>query len=137
MFLLREQCPRAELEIMALCHPREYIEWIRTAVPQIGLVQLDDDTVLSTGSFEASLRAAGGAIFAVDEVMAGKAKNAFAAIRPPGHHAEASTAMGFCLFNNAAIAVRHAQRRYGADRLSILMPITATAPSKSFGVIER
>jgi acetoin utilization deacetylase AcuC-like enzyme len=120
MFLLREQCPRAELEIIALCHPREYIEGIRTAVPQIGLVQLDDDTVLSAGSFEASLRAAGGAILAVDEVMAGKARNAFVAIRPAGHHAEASTAMGFCLFNNAAIAVRHAQRRYGAERAAIV-----------------
>jgi acetoin utilization deacetylase AcuC-like enzyme len=89
-------------------------------VPQIGLVQLDDDTVLSAGSFEASLRAAGGAILAVDEVMAGKAKNAFVAIRPAGHHAEATTAMGFCLFNNAAIAVRHAQRRYGAERAAIV-----------------
>ena len=120
MFLLREQCTRAELEIIALCHPREYIERIRAAVPQIGLVELDDDTVLSAGSFEASLRAAGGAILAVDEVMAGRAKNAFVAIRPAGHHAEATTAMGFCLFNNAAIAVRHAQRRYGAERVAIV-----------------
>jgi len=121
MFLLREQCPKAELEVITLCHPWEYIERIRRAVPQIGLVELDDDdTVLSAGSFEASLRAAGGAILAVDGVMAGKAKNAFVAIRPAGHHAEASTAMGFCLFNNAAIAVRHAQRRYGAERAAIV-----------------
>ena len=67
--LLREQCPRAELVIVALCHPWEYIERIRAAVPQIGLVQLDDDTVLSAGSFEASLRAAGGVILAVNEIM--------------------------------------------------------------------
>ncbi len=87
-FLQREQCPRAELEIVALCHPWEYIDRIRSAVPQIGLVHLDDDTVLSAGSFEASLRAAGGAILAVDEIMSGKAKNAFVAIRPAGHHAE-------------------------------------------------
>src|SRR5258707_2188072 len=119
-FLLREQCPRAEVVTVALCHPWEYIERIRTAVPQMGLVQLDDDTVLSAGSFEASLRAAGGAILAVDEVMSGKAKNAFVAIRPAGHHAESTTAMGFCLFNNAAIAVRHAQRRYGAERVAIV-----------------
>jgi acetoin utilization deacetylase AcuC-like enzyme len=66
------------------------------------------------------VRAAGGAILAVDEVMAGKAKNAFVAIRPAGHHAEASTAMGFCLFNNAAIAVRHAQQRHGAERAAIV-----------------
>jgi acetoin utilization deacetylase AcuC-like enzyme len=119
-FLQREQCPRAELEIVALCHPWEYIDRIRSAVPQIGLVHLDDDTVLSAGSFEASLRAAGGAILAVDEIMSGKAKNAFVAIRPAGHHAESTTAMGFCLFNNAAIAVRHAQRRYGAERVAIV-----------------
>src|SRR6516164_184359 len=119
-FLLREQCPRAELEVIALCHPWEYIERIRKAVPQIGLVELDDDTVLSAGTFEASLRAAGGAILAVDEVMSGKAKNAFVAIRPAGHHAEATTAMGFCLFNNAAIAARYAQRRYGAERVAIV-----------------
>ena len=119
-FLQREQCPWAELEIVALCHPWEYIEQIRRVVPQIGLVQLDDDTVLSAGSFEASLRAAGGAILAVDEVMSGKAKNAFVAIRPAGHHAEATTAMGFCLFNYAAIGVRHAQRRYGAERVAIV-----------------
>jgi acetoin utilization deacetylase AcuC-like enzyme len=119
-FLLREQCPRADLEIVALCHPWEYIERIRRAVPQTGLVQLDGDTVLSSGSFEASLRAAGGAILAVDEVMSGKAKNAFVSIRPAGHHAEATMAMGFCFINNAAIAVRHAQRRYGADRVAIV-----------------
>jgi acetoin utilization deacetylase AcuC-like enzyme len=71
-FLLRQQCPRAELEIVALCHPWEYIERVRRAVPQTGLVHLDDDTVLSAGSFEACLRAAGGAILAVDEVMSGK-----------------------------------------------------------------
>src|ERR1700752_3088462 len=77
--LLREQCPRAGLEIVALCHPWEHIERIRRAVPQIGLVQLDDDTVLSAGSFEASLRAAGGAILAVGEIMSGKGKNAVVA----------------------------------------------------------
>jgi acetoin utilization deacetylase AcuC-like enzyme len=119
-FLLRQECPRAELEIVAQCHPWEYIERVRRAVPQTGLVHLDDDTVLSAGSFEACLRAAGGAILAVDEVMSGKAKNAFVAIRPAGHHAEATTAMGFCLFNNAAIAARHAQRCYGAERVAIV-----------------
>src|ERR1700758_5635733 len=77
MSLLREQCPRAELETIALCHSPEYIERIRAAVPQEGLVHLDDDTSLSARSFEASLRAVGGAVLAVDEVMASKAKNAF------------------------------------------------------------
>ena len=119
-FLLRQQCPRAELETVSLCHPWEYIERVRRAVPQSGLVHLDDDTVLSAGSFEASLRAAGGAVLAVDEVMSGRAKNAFVAIRPAGHHAEAATAMGFCFFNNAAIAARYAQRRFGAERVAIV-----------------
>src|SRR5262245_66421207 len=72
MFLLREQCPRADLEIIALCHPREYIERIRTAVPQSGLVQLDDDTVPSAGRFEDSLRAACGAMLGVDEISTEK-----------------------------------------------------------------
>jgi acetoin utilization deacetylase AcuC-like enzyme len=118
-FLLREKCPRAELEIIAQCHAWEYIDRIRKAVPQIGLVQLDDDTVLSAGSFEASLRAAGGAILAVDDVMCGKAKKRswrsgrLAITRKP-------PLLGFCLFNNAAIAIRHAQRRYGAERVAIV-----------------
>jgi Histone deacetylase domain len=138
MFLLREQCPRAELEIIAQCHPWEYIERIRGAVPEVGLVQLNDDTVLSAGRFEASLRAAGGAILAVDEVMAARAKNAFVAIRPAGHHAATTTAMGFCLFNNAIAAVTRSDAMApNARRLSISMPITATAPSKSSGVIGR
>jgi acetoin utilization deacetylase AcuC-like enzyme len=120
MFLVREQCPRADIETIALCHSMEYIERIRRAVPQTGTVQLDEDTVLSAGSFEASLRAAGGAILAVDEIMTGKARNAFVSVRPAGHHAETASAMGFCLFNNAALAVRHAERRYGVERAAIV-----------------
>ena len=136
-FLVREQCPRAELEIVALCHPWEHIERIRRAVPQIGLVQFDEDTVLSAGSFEASLRAAGGAILAVDEIMSGKAKNAFVAIRPAGHHAESTTAMGFCLFQPLRSVMRSEPMAPSAWRLSISMPITAMAPSKSSGAIGR
>ena len=137
-FLLREQCPRAELETVALCHPWEYIERIRTAVPQIGLVQIDDDTVLSAGSFEASLRAAGGAILAVDEIMSGKAKNAFVEIRPAGHHPKSTIAMGFCLFNKPLRSVMRSDATApNAWRLSISMPITAMAPSKSSGAIGR
>jgi acetoin utilization deacetylase AcuC-like enzyme len=120
VFLMREQCPRAEIEAIALCHSMEYIERIRKAVPRAGVVQLDEDTMLSAGSFEASLHAAGGAILAVDEIMAGKARNAFVSIRPAGHHAETASAMGFCLFNNAAIAARHAQRRHGVERAAIV-----------------
>ena len=75
---------------------------------------------MSPGSFEAALRSAGGAIFAVDEVMTQKVRNAFVATRPPGHHAEVATPMGFCFFNNAAIAARHAQAAHGAERVAIV-----------------
>jgi acetoin utilization deacetylase AcuC-like enzyme len=74
---------------------------------------------MSPGTYEAALRGAGGAVLAVDEVMTGKVRNAFVAMRPPGHHAERVRAMGFCFFNNAAIAARHAQKRHGAERVAI------------------
>jgi acetoin utilization deacetylase AcuC-like enzyme len=118
--LLREQAPAASLETIALCHPMTYIEAIRDASPKTGLVHLDGDTSMSPGSFEAALRAAGAVTRAVDEVMAGQIDNAFVATRPPGHHAETAVPMGFCLFNNAAIAARHAQRKHGAGRAAIV-----------------
>jgi acetoin utilization deacetylase AcuC-like enzyme len=97
-----------------------YVTAIRDSTPKDGLVVLDADTAMSPGSFEAALRAAGGAMHAVDEVMARRAANAFVATRPPGHHAESARAMGFCLFSNAAIAARHAQRRHGIERAAIV-----------------
>jgi len=118
--LHRVQAPAAELETIALCHPMDYVTAIRDATPQQGLVQIDADTTMSPGSFEAAVRAAGGAVHAVDEVMTGKARNAFVAVRPPGHHTETARPMGFCLFNNAAIAARYAQRRHGAERAAIV-----------------
>ncbi len=84
------------------------------------MVRLDADTSMSPGSFEAALRGAGGAMLAVDEVMNQKAANAFVAVRPPGHHAEMARPMGFCLFNNAAIAARYAQDRYDVERAAIV-----------------
>ena len=118
--LAREQAPLAPLDIIALVHPMDYIEAIRGASPSEGMVRLDADTSMSPGSFEAALRGAGGAMRAVDEVMNQKAANAFVAVRPPGHHAEVARPMGFCLFNNAAIAARYAQDRYDVERAAIV-----------------
>jgi acetoin utilization deacetylase AcuC-like enzyme len=120
--LAREQAPMAPQEIIALVHPLDYIEAIRNASPSEGegMVRLDADTSMSHGSFEAALRGAGGAMLAVDEVMNQKATNAFVAVRPPGHHAEIARPMGFCLFNNAAIAARYAQDRYDIERAAIV-----------------
>ena len=118
--LVRSQAPLASLETVALCHPMEYIVAVREAAPREGLIQLDADTAMSPGTFEAALRAAGGAIHAVDEVLTKKAANAFVAARPPGHHAETARPMGFCLFDNAAIAARYSQQRYGLASAAII-----------------
>jgi acetoin utilization deacetylase AcuC-like enzyme len=118
--LARSQAPPASLETIALCHPMEYITEVREASPREGLIHLDADTAMSPGTFEAALRAAGGAIHAVDEVLTKKAANAFVAARPPGHHAETARPMGFCLFDNAAIAARYSQQRYGVASAAIV-----------------
>jgi len=118
--LVRVEAPAAALDTIALCHPMDYVTAVQDATPQQGMVQIDADTSMSPGSFEAALRGAGGAVHAVDAVMTGKATNAFVAVRPPGHHAETARPMGFCLFNNAAIAARHAQRKHGAERAAII-----------------
>ena len=118
--LARVEAPSASLDTIALCHPMSYVTAIREATPKEGLVGLDADTTMSPGSFEAALRAVGGVVHAVDEVMAGKARNAFVATRPPGHHAETARPMGFCFFNSAAIAARHAQRKHGIERAAVV-----------------
>ncbi|MBD2747264.1 histone deacetylase family protein [Microvirga sp. BT688] len=117
--LIREQAPMAEMDSLALAHPEDHIVRLRDMSPREGIVRIDEDTVMSPGTYEAALRGAGGAVLAVDEVMSGKVRNAFVAMRPPGHHAERVRAMGFCFFNNAAIAARHAQKKHGAERVAI------------------
>ncbi len=118
--LARDVAPRADLSAIERVHPKEYIDAIRAATPKQGLTEIDQDTSMSPGTYEAALRSAGGAVFAVDEVMRGKVRNAFVATRPPGHHAEVANPMGFCFFNNAAIAARHAQAAHGAERVAIV-----------------
>jgi acetoin utilization deacetylase AcuC-like enzyme len=118
--LARDQAPRATHETLIRVHPESYVKGIEAATPASGRRRLDQDTMMSAGSYEAALRSAGGAAYAVDEVMTGKVANAFVATRPPGHHAELATTMGFCFFNNAAVAARHAQAVHGAERVAIV-----------------
>ena len=118
--LIRETAIAATLEQITLCHPADHAEGILAASPASGLFEVDADTVMSPGTIEAVLHGVGGAVQAVDEVMTGRVANAFSAMRPPGHHAESVKAMGFCFFNSAAIAARHAQRRHGAERVAII-----------------
>ena len=118
--LKREAAPEADLAAIERRHPKAYIEMVRAAIPSQHHQRLDPDTVVSRGSWEAALRAVGGALRAVDAVVGGEAKNAFCASRPPGHHAEPARAMGFCLFNNVAVAALHARARHGAERVAVV-----------------
>ena len=118
--LVRENAPLGAREQILRVHPATHYEMIEQASPHQGLARLDSDTAMGPGSFEAALRSVGGACHAVDEVMERRVTNAFVATRPPGHHAETATAMGFCFFNNAAIAARHAQSVHGAERVAIM-----------------
>ena len=118
--LVREQAPFGERAAVIRVHPEDYFDAIERAAPKEGIVQLDADTAMSPGTWAAVMHAVGGATRAVDEVMTGKVDNAFVAMRPPGHHAERATPMGFCFFNQAAVAARHAQAVHGAERVAIV-----------------
>ncbi len=118
--LIREQAPLADLAAIERLHPAAYVAMVRAAIPKHDHAWLDPDTVVSPGSWEAALRATGAMLYAVDQVMEGKADNAFCAVRPPGHHAEPSRAMGFCLFNSVAVAALHARAKHGAKRVAVV-----------------
>jgi acetoin utilization deacetylase AcuC-like enzyme len=118
--LVRREAPEAEMSQLTRAHSEAYVEAVLAAIPAQGHAALDPDTIVSPGSREAALRAAGAACAAVDAVMAGEATNAFCAVRPPGHHAEIDRAMGFCLFNNVAIGALHAHAAHGCSRVAIL-----------------
>ncbi len=118
--LKRVTAPMAADEDILRVHPAGYLQELRRVLPNDGFRAIDADTILSAGSLDAAFRAAGACVRAVDMVLSGEASNAFAAIRPPGHHAETDTAMGFCLFGNAALAAKHALDHHGLKRVAVV-----------------
>jgi acetoin utilization deacetylase AcuC-like enzyme len=118
--LANYEAPLATDEQLARVHPMEYVQAIRDAAPSTGTVHLDPDTAMNPHSLQAALRAAGAAVLAVDLIMQGTVKTAFCAVRPPGHHACRARPMGFCIFNNVAVAARHAIDAHGLDRVAIV-----------------
>ena len=118
--LERQEAPRATMEQLLRAHPQSHIDQVYAAIPKEGREGLDADTVLSPGTWEAALRAAGAVCAAVDAVATGHSRNAFCAVRPPGHHAERARAMGFCLFNNAAVGAYHARAAHGLQRVAVM-----------------
>ena len=116
----REEAPLGTEDLVQLAHPGDYFHMVSQRVPEEGLEPLDPDTWLSPMSLEVALRGVGAATRAVDAVMRREVENAFCAMRPPGHHAESRRPMGFCIFNNAAIAAHYARDVYGAERVAVV-----------------
>jgi acetoin utilization deacetylase AcuC-like enzyme len=119
-YLQEHDAPTATRTHLARVHAEEYIDELTACAPERGLLHLDPDTAMCPHSLPAALRAAGAAVLATDLVISGTAANAFCAIRPPGHHAERHRAMGFCLFNNVAVAAAHALEAHGLERVAIV-----------------
>jgi acetoin utilization deacetylase AcuC-like enzyme len=118
--LERHDAPLASDEQLARVHPADYVRAIRDAAPESGTVHLDPDTAMNPHSLNAALRAAGAAVLATDLVLQSKVKTAFCSVRPPGHHACRARPMGFCIFNNVAVAARHAVHAHGLERVAII-----------------
>ncbi len=116
----RREAPLAERAEVLRCHPERYVAGIEAIIPQEGYRSIDGDTHVSSGSLAAAMRAVGGVAAAVDAVIAGEDRTAFVAMRPPGHHAERETAMGFCLFGTAAIGAKRALDHHGLARVAVL-----------------
>jgi acetoin utilization deacetylase AcuC-like enzyme len=122
LFMPREEAQMGRREDILRCHPENMVDMLEAVTPRNEgeLVSIDGDTTLSPGTFNAAMYAIGASTQAVDEVMTGQVNNAFCGIRPPGHHAETDRAMGFCFFNNAAVAARYAQAKYDAERIAVI-----------------
>ncbi|WP_184010149.1 histone deacetylase family protein [Rubricella aquisinus] len=118
--LIRQEAPDVADEAILRVHPQSHLDAITGAAPASGIVQLDPDTFMSPGSLSAARRAAGAMVAAVDQVLTDQADRAFIAMRPPGHHAEKTTPMGFCLFGTVAIGAAHALAAHGLDRVAIV-----------------
>src|SRR5207237_10585949 len=118
--LKREQAKPVSRAALALAHAPEHIAHVYEFERTQELIMLDADTCMGPHSLDAALHAVGAALRAADAVIAGEAQNAFCAVRPPGHHAERDKAMGFCLFNNAAVAAKHAQRTHDLRKIAIV-----------------
>jgi acetoin utilization deacetylase AcuC-like enzyme len=118
--LIRRSAPLAERDDLARAHSRRFVDALLAAIPAEGHGAIDADTIVSPGSGAAALRAAGAVCAAVDAVVAGEARNAFCAVRPPGHHAEGARAMGFCLFNNIAVGAQRARAVHGLARVAAI-----------------
>ncbi|HXQ50890.1 MAG TPA: histone deacetylase family protein [Stellaceae bacterium] len=118
--LERRLAPKAARADLARAHSPDFVDGILAAIPARGHAALDADTIVSPGSGNAALRAAGAVCAAVDAVIAGEAENGFCAVRPPGHHAERERAMGFCLFNNVAVGALHARASHGLQRIAAI-----------------
>lgn len=119
-FLQHHQAPLATRDQLVRAHAEGYVDSLLSCAPKAGLVHLDPDTAMMPHTVPAALRAAGAGILAVDLLMQGKTKTAFCNVRPPGHHAEMRRAMGFCFFNNIAVAIRHALDKHDLHRVALV-----------------
>jgi acetoin utilization deacetylase AcuC-like enzyme len=118
--LQHHEAPPVKREALLRVHRESYVDAIEAKAPRDGLIQLDPDTAMNPHSLEAARRAAGAVVFGVDLVMSGEARNVFCAVRPPGHHALSNRSMGFCIFNNVAVAAAHARAVHAIKRVAIL-----------------